>query len=284
MVKRILSLATCFFMLFTVSASAVTTNNSRGVKEIQSDNIEYWRSKFPKLDTYLNQNPESKLVGEDEIYIKYTLKDDTKHNAKVLTELDYNQEVYTREQYELEMSKERVNIGPSIPVDSEPYWLRLDLQVYHESGNKFMAYSFWEWKTKPVFLFTDLNGIYVSEGAVVDEDIAPNVMASQYAQLISDEYMKYTDNEIDVEKNSKGMMGIIDINGGSEVAPVTAHMGMTQTPISRINTSVTSIFVYTSYIHKQIAVGSPSFDSQGKPSFGLNISTDEHAARVKITF
>ena len=41
--------------------------------------------------------------------------------------------------------------------------------------------------------------------------------------------------------------------------------------------------IYTKYLHKQVAVGSISLNSSGMPSFGLNISVDEHGGSVLIT-
>lgn len=70
------------------------------------------------------------------------------------------------------------------------------------------------------------------------------------------------------------MIRIIAINRGTELAPVTAHMSMTQTPVKRINEFVSKIIISTSYIHKQVALGLPSFNDKCKPSFGLDISTD----------
>lgn len=284
--KKVLGLSVCFIMLFSISANAASIGDSGIKNPIESNNADYWRSYFPDFDKYLNENPKDKLVGQDELYIKFTLKEGSNDkNVRSLTEVDYIQESYTPEEYELEMTKERANIGSCNPVNPEPYWLKLDLQVYKEtnSGNRFMACSFWEWKTTPIFAFTDLNGIYVSEGGIIPDATSVNPMVSKYIQQIDNSYMKYYTNKLDTDPHSKGMMGIIDINNGSEIQPVTKHMGMTQTPVERID-AVAKMIISSSYIHKQVVLGLPSFDSEGKPSFGLAISTDEHSVRVPITF
>lgn len=208
-----------------------------------------------------------------------------KNETRAITEEDYKQEVYTREEYEAENSKQRATIGKPQLVNKEPRWLRIDLQVYEVSKNEFTACSFWEWKTKPIVLFTDISSIYVSEGGIIPTATTKNPMVSIYKQRIDSlEYMKTTHNKLKVDESSKGMMGIVKLNNGSEIQPVIGHMGMTQTPVKRVNSSISEIVINTTYIHKQVAAGTPSFDSKGKPCFGLSISVDEHAARVSVKF
>ena len=90
-----------------------------------------------------------------------------------------------------------ISVGTSIPVNPEPYWLRLDLQVYQESGaseDRLIECRLRECKTIPFFLITNLNGIYVSEGALIGTDSDFNPMISKYNQIIYNAYMKYNDN------------------------------------------------------------------------------------------
>ncbi|EGT0690951.1 hypothetical protein [Clostridium perfringens] len=290
MIKKVLKILLCCTLVIPgVSTFANEVNKidkSTEMPEIVSENVDYWRERIPSYDEYLDKNPNNKLVGENEVYIKYTLNDKTKSNSDLGTTDVYKSKVYTKDEY-LKEELQR-GIGSFEPDGKEPYWLRLDLQVYEMPNmkNVLMAHSFWEWKTDPILRFTDLNGIYLSDGLLIGSNTPSTPIVSEY--ITYDEYgnMHRTFNKYDIDDYSKGMAGLVDLAVAPEYLPkIVSHMGMTQAPVikQRPNSYVSSA-ISTNYVHKEVALGLPSFDSNGKPSFGLNISSDEHSGSVYVSF
>ncbi|MDU7942600.1 MAG: hypothetical protein E7J38_03280, partial [Streptococcus salivarius] len=89
MIKKVLKILLCCTLVIPgVSTFANEVNKidkSTEMPEIVSENVDYWRERIPSYDEYLDKNPNNKLVGENEVYIKYTLNDKTKSNSDLGT-------------------------------------------------------------------------------------------------------------------------------------------------------------------------------------------------------
>ncbi len=300
MLKKIVKLLLCCTLIIPSSVTLASETKAEKNAANTSENVEYWREKIPSFDEYLTKNPDNKLIGEDEVYVKYTLKEDlkdTRVNSSEDIERVFNVEIFTKDEY-LKETLSRATIGGFEPENGkDPYWLRLDLQVYEmpNMSETLMAHSFWEWKTPPAFRFEDLNGIYVSQDLKVGPNSTLTPMVSEYIRYFDNGAMSRVLNKIDTDDHFRGMMGIIDLayistkegENSKVVPPVStiSHMGMTQTPITKVYPGKrTRGYISTNYVHKQVSFGAPSFDSTGKPSFGLTVSNDSHGGRVFIEF
>lgn len=274
--RMLVSATTCILML--VSTCTVTlAETQENFKENES--VKYWAQKFPKFNEALEDGSLTGLVNTNTVYLKYD-KDDTKNDC------DLEGEIYTEDEYLYERNKKTFRtVISDFEKDGgkDPSWLRLDLQVYTTSTpGTYMVYSYWEWKTKPVCTFTDINGIYVSSEMSIAPSTPSTPKASCYIAYDSYGNEWYEENSIKSSQFGNGIASTIDLLGNSELFSYTNHMGMTQTPVKFTNSSSTSGVIYTNYVHSQVALGSISFNQKGQASFGLTISTDEHGGAIYI--
>ncbi|MEG1255761.1 hypothetical protein [Clostridium sp.] len=282
--KKIITiiLSFCLMLSGTVVFADEPENN------LEKDNVtNYWAERFPSFKESVDNNSLGKLVGSNEMYVKYTPKDtsDVKSfNSK--SENEFTSELFTKEEYDCEIIKENIktrSIGGFEPNGSCS-WLRLDLQVYDTpTYGEYSATSFWEWKTNPQFRLNDLNGIYVSSEMIIGKNTPTNSMSAEFR------YKEQNSNVWSISRPGttlsqfgNGIAVAINLPGDSELFTHNSFRGMLTTPIKFSNNSSNSARVFTSYGHSYISIGSPSFGSDGKPSFGFTNARNEHSGSVLI--
>lgn len=291
--KLLVSVLAISLMIPTIGASAK-------VNELKSnEKVSYWAEKFPSFNETLENGNITKLVGTDEIYVKFTPKESVNSNIlingrTVYAEEDFESEVFTKEEYEdyILNSINTINtrtIGPFEPDGgSNPRWLNLDLQVYETSTyGEYMAVSFWEWKTIPAFYFKDVNGINTSSEFIIGLPKAMNPKVAEYRTIDINGKMEVAKPPIYSAETGNGLAAEFKLREGfasSTTNPlIEKHMGMLQTPVEFSNSSGKKGRIYTSYVHKQVGIGGLSFDSTGAPSFGPVMKVNKHAGSVYVS-
>lgn len=290
MIKKITTILLSVLLLVPgITSSAQENSDKNKVNEAS----QYWVERFPAFKESIEKNTNGKLVGVDEMYIKYTPIEENDNEkaegifnfAGKVMENEFNSKVYTRDEYlrETSMFKPQYIGGFEPNGGGDPYWLRLDLQVYEIGNGKYFAYSFFEWKTRPVFRFTDLQGIYTSSELVIAENTASTPIVGEYIAIDTNGNQSYELTPYEVSQHGNGVLSKIDLLGDSELFQYQYNMGMLQAPVEFSNSTGTTGRIFTNYVHKQIAIGLPQFDEDGKTGFGLEISTDEHSGSVYIS-
>lgn len=94
---------------------------------------------------YLKEN--AVASQSKEVYVRFmTDKNDVVSvDPKAYSELEYEM---------IEDNKLR-----AFPISQENNWIRLKIEVYKMSNNKYELIVFYDWKTKPIFTFKDVLGI-----------------------------------------------------------------------------------------------------------------------------
>ncbi|WP_010295837.1 hypothetical protein [Clostridium senegalense] len=284
MFKKVISvlLSLC---IISPGATAFAAETQESVKK-DSSTI-YWEERFPTIKEQLDNGELKELVGNDEMYIKYTPKNDN-INMRLATESDFTSEAFTKEEYIKERQKESIttrDIGPFEPNESCS-WLRLDLQVYSTAiYGEYQACSFWEWQTNPIFRINDLNGIYVSSEMLIARSHANNPIISEFRYRETNSGVWCTTKlGTSVSEFGNGVAATVKLPGDSELFAHDSFRGMLCAPVEFSNTGSIRGRIYTSYGHSYIAIGDePSFDSEGKPSFGLTNAREEHSGSVHVS-
>lgn len=270
-------------MLVPTSSVFASDNSNSSKTNIDNEVTNYWSEKFDTFNEELNNGNLGDLVGTSELYIKFTPKNED-IDLKNATEDDFNKEVFDREGYEKELfNKNSRYIGPFEP-NGTCSWLRLDLQVYETStSGLYSAISFWEWKTVPQFRFKDINGIYVSSEFIIGNETAgaSKVAEFRYREANSGTWT-FENPNVEISQFGNGAAASINLPGDSSLFTHDLFMGMLMVPVKFSNTGSTDGRIYTSYSHTRVSLGDISFDSEGKPGFGLTSKIDEFSGSVYV--
>lgn len=285
MLKKIGTLILSICLLVPGSTVLAANNSNTEEPIVNNEAINYWKGKFDSFEDQINSGNLGALVGSSEIYIKYTPKNEN-IDLETATEDDFNKLVFDKDGYVSERLKEvsPFAIGPFEP-NGTCSWLRLDLQVYETSTRGiYSAISFWEWKTDPQFRLKDINGIYVSSELGIGEvtPTNPKVAEFRFRETNSNTWTVRRPF-VSVSQYGNGAATTIDLPGDSELFNHDYFMGMLQVPVEFVNTGSTAGRIYTCYSHTRLSVGDLSFDSEGKPSFGITSKIDEFSGSVRIT-
>ena len=262
-------LAVTTILMGTSIIASAETNINTNLRE--NEDSQYWAKHFESFNNDLESGKLVKLKDASTVYLKYTVDE---NNEEVVEE-------FTEKEYEQERLKEKITrygIG-SFEPNGNCSWLKLDLQVYENSAGKYNVYSFWEWKTRPKCRFTDINGIYVSSEFVISN----GPIQTQYIAQDDNGNEVFEHPSYKISEFGNGVACYFIFKGDSELFTYVYNMGMTSAQVEFANSASRSGRIFTNYVHGQIALGDISFDSQGKPSFGLNVSTDQHSGSVYIS-
>lgn len=283
MLKKIGAIVLSICLLVPTSSVFASDNSNSSKTNIDNEVTNYWSEKFDTFNEELNNGNLGDLVGTSELYIKFTPKNED-IDLKNATEDDFNKEVFDREGYEKELfNKNSRYIGPFDP-NGTCSWLRLDLQVYETStSGLYSAISFWEWKTVPQFRFKDINGIYVSSEFIIGNETAgaSKVAEFRYREANSGTWT-FENPNVEISQFGNGAAASINLPGDSSLFTHDLFMGMLMVPVKFSNTGSTDGRIYTSYSHTRVSLGDISFDSEGKPGFGLTSKIDEFSGSVYV--
>lgn len=280
------------------SNQQIPTGNDFNEEIFASEKTKELTNMFPGFEKHLRENTNGVLAGEQDVYIRYTPKENTKVDMKNLKTYsneeeiskDYIVEYFTKQEYEDEIQKAYKGIGiQSIgPVEQQPCsWLNLDVQVYYGNFyNDFLAYNFCSWKTRPIFHFTDGIGISVSEGLIISGDIN-----SRYSEYIAHDYGspvgRVYNASLEINAAGNGVLAeyplqLTYISPGVP-DPDEYHNFMVATGIEWNGNSIDKGRIYGHYLHKQIAIGGISLDPSGVPSLDIGGSSKSHSGSVYVT-
>lgn len=274
-------LSTMIVGVFGISnyASAITieTEHSESTKEL----IEM----FPNYKKSIEEDTTGVLVGSEETYVKFIVKEDVKvKDSYSLDNLedDFDVEYFTREEYKKEMSKSLLTLDRGIgnQEGGTTNWLRLDLQVYTGNGvSNYMAYNFSSWLTSPIFRFKDAIGISTSNGLVISGD--SNTRRAEYRSTDPSSPIGSV-KKLTVSVSDHGNGVLASSNLGAPFGPAEYHNWMIQTGVSYNNANVKQGWITGHYVHKQIALGSIGMDANGIPNLSVGGSTDTHSGSIYI--
>lgn len=267
------------FGFFSTNANATTVTNTNNLKD-----------QFPAFKKDLAKYSNGNLVTSQESYVRFKLKDEHKNITENRKPNQFTAESFTKEGYEKEIIKEKISkkFGSSlsrsyignVDTSQEPYWLRMNLEVYQgNTNNKFRCYSFASWKTKPAFTFTDGHGISTSDAMLINED------------PIETQYM-YMDswNNVSFEKpgyieNRYGVVSEVDLVGSSEIMQIVSHNSMIGVTAQFANETpgvMQTGKIFSEYLHKEVALGGIEIDSDGKPAVGIQVSSDSYSLSCQV--
>lgn len=221
----------------------------------------------------------AKLVGVSDLYIKYTPEENINARA-VSTEKKYTSEEFTYEEYlkeKQEMQIKSRSIGNFVQPESR--WMNLYMAVLYYGDGIYSASSYFDWKTNPLFMFTDAHGINVSPEFNIVTDAPGNYSDYVYTDAFNNKTYKNTTSTM--KFNSFGSVSAVDLKWEPVQGPLNDHYGKHQVVFEWSNSGGRSGNVYNTYLHKEVA-GGISLDSSGKPSFGINIASDEHSGAITI--
>lgn len=221
----------------------------------------------------------AKLVGVSDLYIKYTPEENTNARA-ASTETKYTSEEFTYQEYlkeKQEMQIKSRSIGNFVQRESK--WMNLYMAVLYYGDGIYSASSYFDWKTNPLFMFTDAHGINVSPEFNIVTDAPGNYSDYVYTDAFNNKIYKNTTSTM--KFNSFGSVSDVDLKWEPVQGPLNDHYGKHQVVFEWSNSGGRSGNVYNTYLHKEVA-GGISLDSSGKPSFGINISSDEHGGAITI--
>ena len=221
----------------------------------------------------------AKLVGVSYLYIKYTPKENTKVRAASI-EMEYTSEEFTYEEYlkeKQEMPIKSRSIGNFVQPESR--WMNLYMAVLYYGDGIYSASSYFDWKTNPLFMFTDAHGINVSPEFNIVTDAPGNYSDYVYTDAFNNKIYKNTTSTM--KFNSFGSVSAVDLKWEPVQGPLNDHYSKHQVVFEWSNSGGRSGNVYNTYLHKEVA-GGISLDSSGKPSFGINIASDEHSGAITI--
>lgn len=237
----------------------------------------YWVNLFPEFQESLDKytNGCNNAIAEDDKFIKLTQVDDTlRDSSNVKKGLDengqviyYKSEISTEYEYILQKNKPNL-LGDGHEhgnVSNKNSWIRLNMQVYEgKTKNEYMAFSFYEWLTRPFFTFTDAHGVNFNH--MVISEHAP--IESLYRYRSPHDHNIYDDYP-PIITNEKGVAAKPDILSYSGTIHNSVNMGMLQVPLSFPQYTPGSQHkgnVFTSYVHSEISPGNISLGADGKPS------------------
>ncbi len=222
----------------------------------------------------------AKLVGVSDIYIKYT-PDETSKNSRSSNEQKYISEEFSYDEYIQEVQNEKKSargIGNYVEQQNSR-WMNLYMSIVYYGDGIYSATSYFDWKTNPLFMFTDAHGINVSPEFNIITDAPGNYSEYVYVDAFNNLIYKNTTNTMIF--NSFGSVSEVDLKWEPVQGPLNDHYGKHQVVFEWSNTGGISGNVYNTYLHKEVA-GGISIDSSGKPSFGINIASDSHSGAITI--
>lgn len=275
MIKKIaiILISGLIFNIFSTQALALTNTNT-------IDNTPELTEMFPNFEQSLVEYTNGNKIADKETFVKITILNDDSTETKKIRGLDengqaisYKSEISTEKEYLLEgnIPNLRANGTEHGNITNQNRWIKLTLQVYEgKTKNQYMAYSFYEWLTQPVFNFVDAHGINFNGMAISNH--AP--IQTQYM------YHSYVDHTIKYKNpptisNEKGVASKVDLltmNCQNVHKPI--NNGMLQVPLSFFQYSPGSLHtgnVFTSYVHAEVNInpGSISLGSDGLPSIAF---------------
>ncbi|MGL5576056.1 MAG: hypothetical protein ACRDCW_10995 [Sarcina sp.] len=221
----------------------------------------------------------AKLVGVDDLYVKYTLKETSK-NVKNKTVNDYTTETFTYTEYlnELKEDKQKALIGDF--VQPECSWLNLYMGVVDYGDGLFSASSYFNWKGFPVFTFTDGHGIAVDSGFTIITDAPGNY--SEYVATTNYNGANYVNTKSTMEFETRGSFSLVPLQTTHNGAMVATHHGKHQIVFETNNTNIRSGNVYNNYLHKDVGVGSIGMSEDGLLNISGVVVSKTHKGAVTI--
>lgn len=282
--KKILTL---ILIAFFIRILSIPSHSNLITKKSQNDKsylTEELCQKSPSFKQSLNNNTIGKLVGESEIYVKFTPKKGVKlkkiYNGDTITD-DFEITYSTKGELEKELIES--NSESKSTSSSEIItccWLRLVLQVY--TGDYFncdyMAYNFCSWITKPSFKLEDGIGISVSNGLILSGN--PNTRHAEYTFVVPDLNIKeYRDLPVTIGLKGNGVLATSNLKSTSLPSHIThnpkeSHEWMIQTGVSYNSSLINKGRISGHYFHKEIPFNKIYMDSDGIPNVSLSISSD----------
>ena len=288
---------TTLLMILGIFISLSTTVSAASENPVNESTKELMRI-FPQFKESLEKNTTGNLVGNQEVYIKYTPKKNVSDTKKVYenqeeVKKDFDVTVHTKEEYLRERAKEslpRLRSRRSISIGSveQNYcsWLKMQLQVYTASQElrndcDVVAYNFCSWKTVPGFRLKDAIGISVSNGLAIGGSSSTRKASYNYNKL----YAGDTIVNLPVKKSVHANGVLAEFNLSNEDSRFTDvyNNAMISTGIKFIRNDVTYGVISGNYLHSEVSVGSITFNAAGVPSISLSLSHDTHSASVPIS-
>lgn len=292
MLKKVLACLVSICLVFpcNIALADDSLKDDRSTNQVQQADIDYWRENFESFDKLLNDGTLGELVGSTDMYIKYTPKDENqKVDVKTATKDDFVSEVFTKNEYEKEILQEKMTTTYSrrstigdFRTNGTCSWLRLSMTIYEKPRQEgcYIATTFWEWLTSPVFRLKDLNGIYVSSELAIDQQNSQEYQAEFRYRVNGEIWQRETPT---VKTSQYGNGAAVEFNlPGSDIMQFDSFRGMLNVPIKFSNSGSICGSVYTNYIHSLVSVGSLSFDKNGLSSFGFGIKQDEFSGSLLI--
>lgn len=268
--KKVISiLMSVLFLLVAIMPGAKTVSalTTSGVQEsIEMDQTtKDLLDQFPMLREYYEKGELTNIVSNEETYVRYTVDESKSRNvnddSKTIVEK------FTKPEYEMERILEnRRSVTQTGTVTTS--WLRLQLVVYQNTQYTFRAVSNFEWLKEPINAYTDGHGISI-ENLVVNGGIS-----AQYSYRHSRDGYVYTENSPFVTNNF-GVVAKHDLRLYNGVTNTAVNRGVVTVPLifSNYGSGVNSTGnIFSSYLHKELALGGIGISYTGKPSLSLGIS------------
>ncbi|MGL5354426.1 MAG: hypothetical protein ACRDA5_14085 [Clostridium sp.] len=277
MFKKMASILLATLLINSISIQAFASESLK-----KNDDSPKFTEEFPNYKKSLKESTNGVKLADEETFVKITIMNNNTSEPNLKKGLDENgetvsfkSEISTKEQYLLEQNQlnSRANGDLHGDINNQNRWMRLTLQVFEgKTKNQYMAYSFFEWLTKPIYTFTDAHGINFTGMAIGNHD---SIRAEYRWHDFNTHTMKVEQSP--VISNHLGVASKVDIramNCSRTCTPM--NMGMLQVPLSYLQYTPGSEHVgnvFTSYVHAQVNInpGSISLGFDGKPQIGLSL-------------
>lgn len=283
--------------IFILSALLLVPMNTVYAMDIQdksqnidsSSSVEHWKEKFPSFKNSLENGYIKNLVSSSEQYIKFTTKDKNTDIRSAKKE-DIISIAYDKNSYELEKARELLNakVETVSTHSTESYnavrnqsWLRMDIQAYSTSiYDEYQAVQFWQWLDIPVFRFTDLGAMSVSNGMTIGPDRPTNFAHAEFSyREINSDQIYYSNPKTSISNENKSIYAKYDLPASSNSNFYVEFSGMLSANV-KLNGS-SSGNVACRYEHAVVPTGI-SFD-KGYPSLIIGSSDETVTSSVFIS-
>lgn len=295
MKKNTIILSLVLLMTFSLSvnvfASPLTDNKEGNFNRVLEE--------FPELKQQLEKDGYTDVVSEENVYLKFELKDDVNKDSEEYQVSDYNVSEISKTEFiragleqstdlllENELSKGVKSVRSSQPLSSwggnyfedvkQDAYLQLSLCVIRNSTFKHrftINHNYW-WMKQPTFNFADAIGISVGNTMKINSNSysSKHIVSGIKNKPTVENFSEVLDGTGFVHNNA-GVAVKFGMVGSSQDLVVTGQSGYLtcQAEFTQPNVGYQTSNVFGNYIHTQLGLaGGISLDIEGKPSIGIN--------------
>lgn len=281
----ILVLLIIFSFSVNVFAAPLTENKTSNFNRVLEE--------FPELKQQLKEEGYTDVVSEENVYLKFELKDDINKYAKEYQLSDYNVSEISEEEFiraGLEKATDELfnGVKPVQGIQALGDWgdyfedvkqdayLQLSLCVIRNSADKYkftINHNYW-WMKQPSFNFSDVIGISVGNTMKINANSysSKHLVRGLKKQPTLENFTEVVDGT-DFVHNNAGVAIKFGMVGNSQNVSIDSQSGYLtcKAEFTQPEVGYQTSNVFGNYIHTHLGfAGDVSLDIQGMPSIGFN--------------